>query len=90
MILGSVCVVVLGDTIRRHHREYGNKHLEDSSSSDSWNSFKRQVVSCIRRAHDVIGPFFLQEQTMNGIDYLNMLELFAVPQMAHFQADVFF
>jgi hypothetical protein len=28
-----------------------NKRLEDSPSSNSWNSFKRQVVSCIRKAH---------------------------------------
>jgi hypothetical protein len=67
-----------------------NKHLEDSPSSESWNSFKRQVVSCIRRLYEVIGPFFLQEQTMNSTDYLDMLELFAVPQMVHFQANIFF
>jgi hypothetical protein len=64
-----------------------NKHLEDSPSSDS---FKRQVVSCIRRVQEVIGPFFLYEKTMNSTDYLDMLELFAVPQMAHIQANVFF
>jgi hypothetical protein len=27
-----------------------SKHLEDSSSSDGWNSFKRQVVSCIGKS----------------------------------------
>lgn len=51
-----------------------NKHLEDSPSSDGCNSFKRQVVSCIRRAREVIGPF-VQENTVNGVNYLDMLEL---------------
>jgi hypothetical protein len=35
-----------------------NKQLEDSRSSDGSNSFKREVVSCIRRVHEVMGPSF--------------------------------
>jgi hypothetical protein len=60
-----------------------NRHLEESTSSDGWNSFKRQVES-------VVGPFFFQEKTMNSINYLNILELFTVLQMAHLQPKVFF
>jgi hypothetical protein len=31
-------------------RNMENKDMEDGPSSDGWNSFKRQVVSCTRRA----------------------------------------
>jgi hypothetical protein len=40
--------------------------------------------------HDAIGLFFPQEKTVNSINYLDMLEFFAVPQMAHVQPNVFF
>jgi hypothetical protein len=47
-------------------------------------------VPCAVSRHEVIGPFFFQEKTLNGTNYLDMRELFAVPQMAHIQPNVFF
>jgi transposase len=47
-------------------------------------------VWCALSRHEVIGPFFFQEKTVNSTNYLDMLELFAVPQMAHLQPNVFF
>jgi hypothetical protein len=39
--------------------------------------------------HDqVIGPFFFQEQTINMNTYLDMLELYAVPQIEHLQPHI--
>jgi hypothetical protein len=46
-------------------------------------------VWCALSRHEVIGPFF-QEKTVNSTNYLDILELFAVPQMAHLQPNVFF
>jgi hypothetical protein len=47
-------------------------------------------VFCIRRAHDVTGPFLFQEKTVKSTNHLNVLVLFAVPQMAHLQPNIFF
>jgi hypothetical protein len=67
-----------------------NKHLEDSPSSNRWNRFKRQVVSYISRAHEVIGSFFFQGKIATNANYPDMLELYAAaPQMAHLQAKHF-
>jgi hypothetical protein len=67
-----------------------NKQLEDSASSDGWNSFKGQVVSCIRRAHEKAGPFLFQEETMKNRNYHDMLYSFAVLKMARLQPNVSF
>jgi hypothetical protein len=67
-----------------------NKRLQDSPSSDGWNSFKRQVLSCISRAHEVTGTFCFQEKIVNSRNPLDVLELSAVPQMARLQPNVFF
>jgi hypothetical protein len=47
-------------------------------------------VWCALPRHEVIGPFFFQEKTVNSTNYLDMLELFAVSQVAHLQPNVFF
>jgi hypothetical protein len=39
--------------------------------------------------HEVTGFFFFQEKTANSTYYLDMLEVFAVPQMAHLQPNAF-
>jgi hypothetical protein len=39
--------------------------------------------------HEVTGPFF-QEKTVSDTNHLDMLELFAVPHMAHLQPNFFF
>jgi hypothetical protein len=68
-----------------------NKHLEDSPSSDGWNSFSPKLNAwCALSRHEVIGPFFFQEKAVNSTKYLYILELFAVLQMAHLQPHVFF
>jgi hypothetical protein len=53
------------------------KHLEDSPQSNGWNNFKRHIVSCIRRVHEVTGLSLFQQKAMNSIYYLDMLELYA-------------
>jgi hypothetical protein len=67
-----------------------NKRLQDSPSSDGWNNFNRQVVSCIRRAHNVTGTFYFQEKAVKSRNHLDVLELSSVSQMAHLQPNVFF
>jgi hypothetical protein len=47
-------------------------------------------VWCALSCHEVSGPFFFQEKTVNSTNYLDMLELFAVLQVAHLQPNVFF
>jgi hypothetical protein len=47
-------------------------------------------VWCALSRHEVIGPFFFQEKTVNSANCLDMLELFAVSQVAHLQLNVFF
>jgi hypothetical protein len=43
-----------------------NKRLQGSPSGDGWNSFKRQVLSYISRAHEVTGTFCFQEKTVKS------------------------
>jgi hypothetical protein len=38
----------------------------------------------------VTGPFYFQEKTINSTNYLDVLELFAVPKMKRVQPNVFF
>lgn len=40
---------------------------------------------CPLSRHEVIGPFCFQEKIVNSTNYLDMLELFSVPQMSHLQ-----
>jgi len=47
-------------------------------------------VCCTLFGHMVIGAFYFQEQTVNSSDYLDMLHLYAILQMAHFQLNGFF
>jgi hypothetical protein len=45
---------------------------------------------CIFSPHEVIEPSSFQEETVNSTNYLDILQLFAVSQMAHLQPKVLF
>ncbi|GBN99927.1 hypothetical protein AVEN_41972-1 [Araneus ventricosus] len=47
-------------------------------------------VWCALSHTEVIGPFFFAETTINSVTYLDMLEMYAVPQMQQHQPDVIF
>jgi hypothetical protein len=67
-----------------------NKYLEGSSSSSGWNSSRDRLnVWCALSCHELIGPFYFQEKTVNSTNYLDMLELLVVHQMAHLQPNIF-
>jgi hypothetical protein len=38
----------------------------------------------------IVGPFFFVEKTVAGSSYLDMLQLYAFPQLKHLQPNVFF
>jgi hypothetical protein len=62
---------------RRHGREYGEQAPGRESIKQSLEQFQGTgSVPCIRRAHEVIGPFFFQRKTANNTIYLDMLALF--------------
>jgi hypothetical protein len=44
---------------------------------------------CTFSPHEVTEPSFFQEKTVNSTDYLDMLQLFAVPRIAHLQPKFF-
>jgi hypothetical protein len=68
-----------------------NKHLEDSLSSNGWNSFSPSLyVWYVLSRHEVTGTFFFQGKTVNSTNYRDMLEFFTVSPVAHLQTNVFF
>jgi hypothetical protein len=91
----NVCVVVLGNIsysggiINRD-----NYRLWGSEFPDAVREYERVSpklnVWCVLSRHEVPGATFFQERTVNNTNYLDMLELFAVPYMAYLQPNVCF
>ena len=78
---GSVHFMASGVTNRQNCRIWGNKNpcvtceLEGGTPKVTmWASLMHNMV---------IGSFFFLAQTITGISYLDMLENFAFPQLAH-------
>ena len=57
------------------------EHIRDSPKVNVW---------CGLLQNQIVGPFFFQENTITGNIYLDMLENFAVPQIAHMQPRIIF
>jgi hypothetical protein len=76
---------------RCYCREHGEQAPVGQSMKRWLEPFQeRDNVWCALSRHEVIGPSFFQGKTVHNTNYLNMLGLFAVPQMAHLQPNVFF
>jgi hypothetical protein len=76
-------------TVNRH-----NCRIWSSESPHAFREYEQNIpklnVWCAISRHEVTGLFLFQEKTANSTNYLDMLELFAVLQMAHLQPNVSF
>jgi hypothetical protein len=89
--------VIFGDESTFHVCGMVNKHncrIWGSESPHAVRKYERDSpklnVWCTFPRHEVSGPFFFQGKTIHITNYRDMLELLAVPQMAHLGANVFF
>jgi hypothetical protein len=57
------------------------EHVRDSPKVNVW---------CGVMCNTIIGPFFFAEKIVTGSSYLDMLQLYAFPQLEHLQPNVFF
>ncbi|GBL85010.1 hypothetical protein AVEN_42252-1 [Araneus ventricosus] len=83
------CIRRLGGKVNKHNcRIWGSENPQDyrELERDSPNV----NVWCALSHTEVIGPFFFAETTINSVTYLDMLEMYAVPQMQQHQPDVIF
>lgn len=79
---------VSGKVNRHNVRIWGSEnphvvqeHIRDSPKVNVWCGLMKDMI---------IGPFFFIEPTVTGITYLDMLEQYAFPQIAHKQPDIIF
>lgn len=71
-----------------------NCRIWGSENSHDYRELERDSpkvnVWCAVSHTEVIGPFFFAETSINSVTYLDMLDLYAVPQMQQHQPDVIF
>jgi hypothetical protein len=60
-----------------------------TATAQCHGTFARQPKS-ERLVCDMIGPFFFAEKTVTGSSKVDMLQLYAFPQLEHLQPNAFF
>jgi hypothetical protein len=69
----------LAGKVNRHSRIRGSEHPH--SFREHERDSPKINVWCALSYNRVIGPFSFHEKTVNSVNYLDMLELYAVPQL---------
>ncbi|GBN83416.1 hypothetical protein AVEN_59596-1 [Araneus ventricosus] len=68
--------------------EFGDKKI--SMQYRKWKETDQKSMCCALLRDTVIGPFFLAETSMTANIYLDMLQIYAIPQMQNLQPTVIF